>query len=118
VSAVTETDAGQARGATRSSWPGAARQPPARPARHLRRRHDRRRRALSGGHLLIEDVPGVGKTVLARTLALSLGVELSRVQGHPDLLPSDVTGVSVYQASGNWNSAPARCSPMSCWSTS
>src|SRR5580698_3052602 len=52
--------------------------------------------ALSGGHLLIEDVPGVGKTVLARALAASLGAELSRVQGHPDLLPSDVTGVSVY----------------------
>jgi MoxR-like ATPase len=52
--------------------------------------------ALSGGHLLIEDVPGVGKTVLARALAVSLGAELSRVQGHPDLLPSDVTGVSVY----------------------
>src|SRR5580700_10408030 len=52
--------------------------------------------ALSGGHLLIEDVPGVGKTVLARAIATSLGAELSRVQGHPDLLPSDVTGVSVY----------------------
>src|SRR5580704_14841064 len=52
--------------------------------------------ALSGGHLLIEDVPGVGKTMLARALATSLGGELSRVQGHPDLLPSDVTGVSVY----------------------
>ncbi|HYA69376.1 MAG TPA: AAA family ATPase, partial [Acidimicrobiales bacterium] len=39
--------------------------------------------ALSGGHLLIEDVPGVGKTVLAKALALSLGAELSRVQGHP-----------------------------------
>jgi MoxR-like ATPase len=52
--------------------------------------------ALSAGHLLIEDVPGVGKTVLARALALSLGSELSRVQGHADLLPSDVTGVSVY----------------------
>jgi len=51
---------------------------------------------LSGGHLLIEDVPGVGKTVLARAIAASLGAELSRVQGHPDLLPSDVTGVSVY----------------------
>ncbi len=52
--------------------------------------------ALSGGHLLIEDVPGVGKTVLARAIATSLGAELSRVQGHPDLLPSDVTGVSIY----------------------
>ena len=52
--------------------------------------------ALAGGHLLIEDVPGVGKTVLARALAVSLGADLSRIQGHPDLLPSDVTGVSVY----------------------
>ena len=52
--------------------------------------------ALSGGHLLIEDVPGVGKTVLARALAASLGAELARVQGHPDLLPSDVTGFSVF----------------------
>lgn len=51
---------------------------------------------LTGGHLLIEDVPGVGKTVLARTLAASVGADLSRVQGHPDLLPSDVTGVSVF----------------------
>ena len=51
---------------------------------------------LAGGHLLIEDVPGVGKTVLARALARSLGAELSRIQGHPDLLPSDVTGMSVY----------------------
>jgi MoxR-like ATPase len=59
--------------------------------------------ALSGGHLLIEDVPGVGKTVLARTLAVSLGAQLSRVQGHPDLLPTDVTGVSVYsQETGTW----------------
>jgi MoxR-like ATPase len=59
--------------------------------------------ALSGGHLLIEDVPGVGKTVLARTLAVSLGAELSRVQGHPDLLPTDVTGVSVYnQDTRSW----------------
>jgi MoxR-like ATPase len=52
--------------------------------------------AMSGNHLLIEDVPGVGKTVLARALATALGVQLSRVQGHPDLLPSDVTGVTVY----------------------
>jgi MoxR-like ATPase len=51
---------------------------------------------LCGGHLLIEDVPGVGKTVLARALAVSLGAELSRIQGHADLLPSDVTGVSVF----------------------
>ena len=54
---------------------------------------------LSGGHLLIEDVPGVGKTVLARTLAKSLGCEFSRIQFTPDLLPSDVTGVSVFSSS-------------------
>jgi MoxR-like ATPase len=59
--------------------------------------------ALSGGHLLIEDVPGVGKTVLARTIAVSLGADLSRIQGHPDLLPTDVTGVSVYSPDdGTW----------------
>ena len=48
------------------------------------------------GHLLIEDVPGVGKTVLARSLAKSLGCEFSRIQFTPDMLPSDVTGVSIY----------------------
>jgi len=63
--------------------------------------------ALSGGHLLIEDVPGVGKTVLARALALSLGADLSRVQGHPDLLPSDITGVSVFSPdAGTWEFRP------------
>ena len=63
--------------------------------------------ALSGGHLLIEDVPGVGKTVLARALATSLGAELSRVQGHPDLLPSDVTGISVFSPdTGSWDFRP------------
>ncbi len=63
--------------------------------------------ALSGGHLLIEDVPGVGKTVLARALASSLGADLSRVQGHPDLLPSDVTGVSVFAPdTGTWEFRP------------
>ena len=51
---------------------------------------------LSEGHLLIEDVPGVGKTMLARSLARSLGVEFSRIQFTPDMLPSDVTGVSIY----------------------
>ncbi len=63
--------------------------------------------ALSGGHLLIEDVPGVGKTVLAQALAASLGATLQRVQGHPDLLPTDVTGVTVYnQESGSWEFRP------------
>lgn len=51
---------------------------------------------LSGGHLLVEDVPGVGKTMLARTLASAIGGSVSRVQFTPDLLPTDITGVSVY----------------------
>jgi len=51
---------------------------------------------LCQGHVLIEDVPGVGKTVLARTLAKSLGCAFNRVQFTPDMLPSDVTGVSIF----------------------
>ncbi len=51
---------------------------------------------LSEGHILIEDVPGVGKTVLARTLAKSVGSTFNRIQFTPDMLPSDVTGVSIY----------------------
>ena len=51
---------------------------------------------LCQGHLLIEDVPGVGKTMLARSLARSLGCSFSRIQFTPDMLPSDVTGVSIF----------------------
>jgi MoxR-like ATPase len=51
---------------------------------------------ISGGHLLIEDVPGVGKTMLARSLALSLSGTYCRIQFTPDLLPSDITGTTVY----------------------
>jgi MoxR-like ATPase len=51
---------------------------------------------LAQGHLLVEDVPGVGKTMLAKTLARSIDCSVSRIQFTPDLLPSDVTGVSVY----------------------
>ena len=52
--------------------------------------------ALCGGHALLEDVPGVGKTLLARTLATALGCEFRRVQFTPDVLPSDITGSSVF----------------------
>ena len=51
---------------------------------------------LSEGHLLIEDIPGVGKTMLARSIARSLGVEFRRIQFTPDMLPSDVTGISFF----------------------
>lgn len=51
---------------------------------------------LCEGHVLLEDVPGIGKTTLAKTLARSLGCSFQRIQFTPDLLPSDVTGVSVY----------------------
>ena len=51
---------------------------------------------VTGGHVLIEDVPGVGKTMLARSVALSIGGKFQRIQFTPDLLPTDVTGVSIY----------------------
>ncbi|MCA4133588.1 MoxR family ATPase [Arthrobacter sp. M4] len=54
---------------------------------------------LAQGHLLVEDVPGVGKTLLAKTLARTIDCTVSRIQFTPDLLPSDVTGVSIYNQS-------------------
>lgn len=51
---------------------------------------------IAGGHVLLEDVPGMGKTVLAKTLAKSMNMKFSRIQFTPDLLPSDVTGLSYY----------------------
>jgi MoxR-like ATPase len=53
---------------------------------------------LSGGHVLIEDVPGVGKTILAQALAKSIHCKCNRIQLTPDLLPSDITGVSIYNS--------------------
>jgi len=51
---------------------------------------------LCEGHVLLEDVPGVGKTMLAKSLARSLDCSFARIQFTPDLLPTDITGVSVY----------------------
>ncbi|MAU11216.1 MAG: AAA family ATPase [Anaerolineaceae bacterium] len=51
---------------------------------------------LCQGHLLLEDIPGVGKTMMARALAKAIGTEFSRIQFTPDMLPSDVTGVSIF----------------------
>lgn len=62
---------------------------------------------LAGEHLLIEDVPGTGKTILARSLAAALGGRFRRVQCTPDLLPSDLTGTSVFDAaSATWSFRP------------
>ncbi len=56
---------------------------------------------LAGGHLLIEDVPGVGKTTLAHALSRSFGLQFSRVQFTADLMPSDLSGVSIYERGAN-----------------
>ncbi|MFP4198742.1 MAG: AAA family ATPase [Halanaerobium sp.] len=56
---------------------------------------------MAEGHILFEDVPGVGKTILVRSLARSVGCSFKRVQFTPDLLPSDITGVSIYNQKSN-----------------
>ena len=62
---------------------------------------------LAGGHVLLEDVPGVGKTVLAKSLARSMDVDFRRVQFTPDLLPSDILGVAIYDgAAGSFEFKP------------
>jgi len=79
--------------------------------RALRGKPDQARLAiaalLSGGHLLIEDVPGVGKTLLAKAIARSVGGTFRRIQGTPDLLPADLTGVTMYRREAeNWEFQP------------
>ena len=54
---------------------------------------------MCGGHVLLEDVPGVGKTILARSVSISTGCSYKRIQFTPDLLPTDVSGVSIYNQS-------------------
>ncbi|TGA99154.1 MoxR family ATPase [Sporolactobacillus shoreae] len=62
---------------------------------------------LAGGHVLIEDIPGVGKTVLVRAIARSIGAEFKRIQFTPDLLPSDITGLSIFnQKNGEFEFRP------------
>ena len=62
---------------------------------------------LTEGHVLLEDVPGLGKTKLAKALARSLGCSFQRLQFTPDLLPSDITGVSVFnQKTGEFDFRP------------
>ncbi len=62
---------------------------------------------LAGGHLLLEDLPGTGKTLLAKSLATAIGGHFGRVQCTPDLLPSDITGTSVYvPVDGAWTFRP------------
>ena len=62
---------------------------------------------IAQGHILVEDVPGVGKTMLAKSLAASLGCQFKRIQFTPDLLPSDITGISIYnQSTGSFEFRP------------
>lgn len=62
---------------------------------------------LSGGHLLVEDLPGTGKTLLARSLAAAIGGRFGRIQCTPDLLPTDITGTSVHRPDhGDWQFRP------------
>ena len=73
---------------------------------------------LCEGHVLVEDVPGTGKTMLARAFALSLNVDFKRLQCTPDLLPNDVTGVSVYQPqTQTFALSPGQRSPTFCLPT-
>jgi len=73
---------------------------------------------LARGHLLIEDLPGMGKTTLAHGLARTLGLSFRRIQFTSDLLPADLLGVSIYQPdSRDFRFHSGRCSRNYCWPT-
>lgn len=70
----------------------------------------------AGGHVLLEDVPGTGKTMLAKSLSRSLDVDFGRIQFTPDLLPSDITGLNYYnQQAGEFQFRPALYLPILFW---
>ena len=74
---------------------------------------------LAGGHVLLEDFPGLGKTLAARSFAQTLGLEFRRAQFTPDLLPADLTGSFIYDQGAGEVRVPrrVRCSPGCCWPT-
>ena len=73
---------------------------------------------LAEGHLLLEDAPGTGKTALARAIAATVQGSHKRIQFTPDLLPSDITGITMYdQSTRQWVFHEARSSRPSCWQT-
>ena len=73
---------------------------------------------IAGGHVLLEDVPGTGKTMLAKTVAKSVDAQFSRIQFTPDLLPSDVTGINYYnQKAGEFVFRKDLYLPTFCWRT-
>src|SRR5579884_3688256 len=73
---------------------------------------------LTGGHLLLEGVPGLAKTLAVRTLARALRLSFSRIQFTPDLLPADVIGTQIYNPrSGDFSIKKGRSSPTSSWPT-